>query len=852
MKRISFILAILVLSFGLANAQSVVLTSVNEFGSDTLGTGPCNFEFTWDNTGAPAPLSGFTNGFAFSLTGGTRDAVQVDSLFYDDAVRNCGNFDSGGKINKFSWDGLGTDTIGLGGFYMSDVGMAVGATCLMAKFSVNINADADGETFCIDSAWYPPGGDWLWSFDAGTADCGWAGPFCWLMYEVPNQAPIFTDCPATTQIFDHIALATVIVVAEDRDTIPSLGKEAFYTMVSGPGNVDFNSGVWSYQPTLCDPNMTVEIAAEDGLGMTAAVDNCIFDVQFTNSAPAFDAGVCGVTTKVGMGNTAFYCLSFTDADGDPAWAFIDGVAPIPVGGYSIASATGCITFNTATGLAPLGDGGITYTFTVGITDGCDTVLCDAFVEVMETDPFELQIEKTHATLQGMHEYVDVTVNKGSELMGGFDILIAYDPSAIGFQTVLEGDLYGPAPACGWEYFVYRYGPFGNCGNGCPSGQVRVVGMAETNNGPYHPTCFTTTMPFVLFTLDFLVTDDRTFECQYVPIRFYWYDCGDNTISSKYGDTLFISDRVFDFDLIGEITDNNYAWGYPTFTGAQDSDCFGPNPLKVPVRFIDFYNGGIDIVCADSIDARGDINLNEIPNEIADAVLYSNYFVYGLTVFNVNMPGQVAASDVNADGITLSVADLVYLIRVVIGDAVPYAKLASITTDVVYDNVLDVDFQAGAARVVIAGNAVPELLADNMELVYNFDGTNTNALVWSVDGNSFTGEFLIANGTVVDVELATAEGAAVNAKGIIPGYTLNQNYPNPFNPTTTIAFNLDEASNYTLTIFNVAGQEVVALSGVGSQGDNTRMVDLSGQASGIYFYKLEAGDFSATKKMVLLK
>ena len=63
-----------------------------------------------------------------------------------------------------------------------------------------------------------------------------------------------------------------------------------------------------------------------------------------------------------------------------------------------------------------------------------------------------------------------------------------------------------------------------------------------------------------------------------------------------------------------------------------------------------YNiGGIDIVCADSIDDRGDINLNGVANEVADAVLLGNYFVYGLSVFTINIEGQIAASDVNADG-----------------------------------------------------------------------------------------------------------------------------------------------------------------------------------------------------------
>jgi hypothetical protein len=47
---------------------------------------------------------------------------------------------------------------------------------------------------------------------------------------------------------------------------------------------------------------------------------------------------------------------------------------------------------------------------------------------------------------------------------------------------------------------------------------------------------------------------------------------------------------------------------------------------VPFRCIEFWFGGIDIICADSIDDRGDMNLNGLANEIADAVLYTNYFL----------------------------------------------------------------------------------------------------------------------------------------------------------------------------------------------------------------------------------
>ena len=71
-----------------------------------------------------------------------------------------------------------------------------------------------------------------------------------------------------------------------------------------------------------------------------------------------------------------------------------------------------------------------------------------------------------------------------------------------------------------------------------------------------------------------------------------------------------------------------------------------------------------------IDERGDINLNGISNEIADYVVYANYFLMGVAAFTVNPGSQIAASEVNGDGLALTVNDLVYLIRIIEGILFP--------------------------------------------------------------------------------------------------------------------------------------------------------------------------------------
>ncbi|MDX2127546.1 MAG: T9SS type A sorting domain-containing protein [Chloroherpetonaceae bacterium] len=85
------------------------------------------------------------------------------------------------------------------------------------------------------------------------------------------------------------------------------------------------------------------------------------------------------------------------------------------------------------------------------------------------------------------------------------------------------------------------------------------------------------------------------------------------------------------------------------------------------------------------------------------------------------------------------------------------------------------------------------------------------------------------------------------------FELAQNYPNPFNPTTTIRYQLPEASAVRLTIYDVLGREVATLVN-GRQNAGTYRVpfNASGLSSGVYFYKLTAGNFTGSKKMILVK
>ena len=85
------------------------------------------------------------------------------------------------------------------------------------------------------------------------------------------------------------------------------------------------------------------------------------------------------------------------------------------------------------------------------------------------------------------------------------------------------------------------------------------------------------------------------------------------------------------------------------------------------------------------------------------------------------------------------------------------------------------------------------------------------------------------------------------------YVLGQNYPNPFNPTTHIRFNIPETANTKLTVFNIMGEAVANLvDGVVPAGGHTVSWNAANMPTGVYFYRMESGNFTQTRKLLLVK
>ena len=713
-----------------------------------------------------------------------------------------------------------------------------------------------------------------------------------------NQAPEITWCPDPITV--HFGTTIEFDVAcMDYDT-PACEELTFSLEEGSPEDADIDAAghvTWvTTGPDVCDHTLFIRVTDKCG-----AYDECEVEVCVWNTPPEFT----DVEESGWMDNTIYTVWGVTliqeteASDFGPTlgpsalhYSIVDLMiagttdpGPTTYGlGLGVDPVTGVWTWDIGYELAYSGE----FILRIAVDDGLEVEVCDP-CSPENSDTVSINISVTgyftgidvinssegssSGVIQGSNVTVPIRLRddpswKGpyDYQIGGFDFLIAYDASALTLLKVRPSILTDEIPADGrFEYFTYRH--VDNCGGACPTGMVRIVGLRETNDGFLNDTHVW--MPGELALLDFYVSTDLTLECQFVPIRFFWIDCGDNTISDETGEILYVAKDIYDHD--GTLLTDPLQFGIHGPLNLPVGECYittiATNAKAQPLMAILFQNGGIKITCIDEIDDRGDVNLNGIAYEVADAVVFTNYFIKGMSAFTfVPNVGQVAATDVNADGTPLSVADLVYLIRIIVGDALPinYPKLTpSAPIDVAFNGSI-VDLRGttdvGAALFVFDREIIPTLTdnANYMDIKYGHINGGTHVLVYDMKHRSLSaGNVLSIEGeaNLVGVEAADYFGAPLEVEKtiIVPTeFALLQNYPNPFNPETVIGLALPVASDWNMAIYNVSGQLVKEFSGYSEAGTIQITWDATNVASGIYFYKATTDQFSATKKMVLLK
>lgn len=486
--------------------------------------------------------------------------------------------------------------------------------------------------------------------------------------------------------------------------------------------------------------------------------------------------------------------------------------------------------------------------------------------------YRLQIGKYRNAIQGTWLDIPVTFTPGplSGDLIDIDLRLQVDPSAFILKNIFRGE----TDNLSWEQFAVDYTTAGHCVADCPPSQAHITGRIRLK-APVLPSgaiCG----PIRLLTLYGITSNDRILECHFLPIRWLWESCRDNVLRISQSNCRLISRRVADYWTELWLQDSTV--GYPTLLGAQ-RNCPPRADLRL-VRGVDFVHGGIEVVCTDIIELRGDINLNGVAYEIYDYVLYENYFLTGPSAFPDMNEARIEASEINGDGHPLTVADLVYLNRIIDGDALPLPRhdLRIVPLTLLDGEYLIVNFPdtVAALYLKIAGSHVPELLFDSatMKARVAFDTTriliygpmtSTMLLRFPPRGSRLLmSDFIEIQGSSpegyhLEGRLDVATGVDQSEPGATPrSYRLDQNYPNPFNASTRIRFALPRATFVDLRIYNIEGQLVRQLSvGIMPAGEHSITwlgTDQEGNAvpSGVYFYRLTAGEFSESRKMLLIK
>jgi hypothetical protein len=350
------------------------------------------------------------------------------------------------------------------------------------------------------------------------------------------------------------------------------------------------------------------------------------------------------------------------------------------------------------------------------------------ITVEDREPFTIDITNYPGFL-GFHARVSIEKRNSSTALGDFNLVIVYPARALEFLSAGVGELLVNG---GWERFTYSFAGLGQSSDGQLLGFVRILATADDPATPETPAHYAESSG-QLASLRFAITDDSAFDCSLLPISFAWLDCDDNSFQNASGDTMFISNDVYGWRGPA-LSDTCMEFEPGTQCGAWP-ECEN-NPGAVTERYVNFFGGVIEILCWEELDRMGDININGIDNEIADLILYSRYFLQSDSVFTVNKPEQIGESDVNNDGITLSVGDLEYIVRIITGDALPFPRLepfgstlnahfadGSLSTD------SDVDVGVIWAQFRVTGNCA----IDNhtsLELLSNIQDSVLNVLVWT--------------------------------------------------------------------------------------------------------------------------
>lgn len=263
-KRILSLLTLVIALFVTSgHAQSVdpnaivQLASVSPLhGTDTLEVGQLiNFRISYTNNTATAILGASTGFQIYSPSGATWDTTIMTSTGVITGGQS-GMWDGGIFANHFSADGIGADTVGFGGYSIFGTGVAPGFTGEVVNIQIGpIPAEFHGGTICLDSSFYRPTNEWVWSDEGAGYYPVWDGPHCYTIFD-PN-ATAGANLVVTPDTLNFSATAGGANPAAQAIAITSDGTPLTITSITD--NQPWLSVAPTSGSTPLNPNASVDI-----------------------------------------------------------------------------------------------------------------------------------------------------------------------------------------------------------------------------------------------------------------------------------------------------------------------------------------------------------------------------------------------------------------------------------------------------------------------------------------------------------------------------------------------------------------------------------------------------------------
>lgn len=200
-------------------------------------------------------------------------------------------------------------------------------------------------------------------------------------------------------------------------------------------------------------------------------------------------------------------------------------------------------------------------------------------------PYEVSIERLLVDDMHLEDTVEVFLDSHGQTLAAFALKIGFNSHLIDIVEILPGKMYD---SCRWEYFNARELDLPGREN-APRELWQAVALAQMIPDSVQPVCFGADSEISLLRL--VVSNEHVLDPvdAVIPIFFYWEDCSDNTLSSKDGNTLVLSRRVYDY---GGTPRDSLAPLFPNRTGAPPQ-CIQPGAQNIPQRRLDLYNGGVE-------------------------------------------------------------------------------------------------------------------------------------------------------------------------------------------------------------------------------------------------------------------